>query len=289
LFNRRGKKLEFIYYSSPSIRDFSPFDVALREDGNVFVSDSAGSKIWLWYPEENRWEIVIDYLPSPLGIVTYDRQDRWTYYNGNRLGIVYTNGREVLVTDYSGKKVAQYKPQENMSRFRYIAVDYYGNFYMTDLGLNRIVKIDYNCKFVDSIGEQGKGRYQLLYPQGISIWKRFGQVCIAESYAAQYYLIGTDITKLVLEQDDNKLKMQFTLTERARVTISLNKKSGRSIRVINDRIIKQGEFTHTWNIPDSLEYGNYNVDVVAQPFYSSTKYFTANRTIEWNYQSDISK
>jgi hypothetical protein len=46
-------------------------------------------------------------------------------------------------------------------------------------------------------------------PRGIAIWKRFGQVFIAEKKGAQYFWIGTDLKSKELVKRGNS---QYTLT-----------------------------------------------------------------------------
>lgn len=284
LFNRKGKQLEYVRESRPDSPDFSPFDLTISTNGIVFVTDSLGAKVWRWDPTLEKWTSFIHLVEKPLGIVMYDKDDRWAYYNHSRLGIITHDGRRVLITDMSGRRLAEYKPQEKESRFRYIAVDYYGNFYMTDAGLHRIVKIDRDGQFLDEIGGPGKDDYEFLSPQGIAIWKRFGQVCVAESYAAQYYLIGTSIKEAAARTVEDKIEIGLTLTEKARVTLDLEQNGELVHQFLDNWIISQGKFSRQWSIPDSLNSGKYELSIHAQPYYSSTKYFTAEKTITWNYQ-----
>jgi len=282
---KEGTSLELQQSGRPTDSTFAPFDVALAADSSVFVSDSAGSKIWRWYPNQHRWEIVADSIPTPLGIVAYDKIDRWTGYKKSEIGVVARDGREVRILDYAGKLVARYQPDDSLSKFRYIAADYYNNYYVTDSGNNRVVKIDRNGKFVDSIGKKGKDDYEFLDPQGIAIWKRFGQVCIAESYAAQYYFIGTDILRPSITRSDYIMHLQFYLTERAKVTIiRLSTNAMHPDTLTKQRLMPQGSRQFTYPIPQDLKAGQYTFQIDATPYYSSTKYFTASRQISWNYQ-----
>ena len=91
LFNEAGKQLHYQNSGHPENSDFAPFDVALAENGTAFVSDSAGSRIWQWEPESDKWSVLIDGIPAPLGIVVYDRNDKWTRYNQSQLGIISEN------------------------------------------------------------------------------------------------------------------------------------------------------------------------------------------------------
>ena len=290
LKNEDGKQL--VYYTNyrpESAPNFSPFDVALAQDGTLFVSDSAGSKIWKCSPNTPHWEVVRDSIATPLGITTHDGRDRWTRYRTNQLGIVADGGKKVLITDYQGRKIATYKAEEKIVRFRYIAVDYYNNYYVTDTANGQILKINRRGQLTDIIGEQGRGDYQFDQPQGIAIWKRFGQVCIAESYAAQYYLIGTDVLRTSLNERNNFLGITFNLTERADVTLTVRKDGSPADTFFADKRIAQGDFTYRWHLPEDLEPGEYTFTISAVPTYSSTKYFTARREVRWQYNPSLTE
>ncbi|MBS1271105.1 MAG: hypothetical protein MAGBODY4_00234 [Candidatus Marinimicrobia bacterium] len=289
LFNERGKQLQFRKALKPDAPDFYPFDVALAEDGRVFVSDSAGSRIWRWNPRTEDWTVLIESTDTPLGLTIYDREDKWTRYRQSQLGIITEDGKKVLITDLNGRKLCGYTPTEKNTRFRYIAADYYNNYYMTDTRNGRIVKIDRTGYFVDTIGEEGKDDYQFERPQGIAIWKRFGQVCIAESYAAQYYLIGTDILKPEITYENNQIVLDFDLTERADITLTVQPPySAKEDTLLNHTRRNQGKFEYRWQ-PGTMKTGEYLFTIEAVPTYSSTKYFTATRKIRWTYQPNVTE
>jgi len=269
LYNEEGKELVYKIHSRPDSGDFTPFDVSLATDGSVFVSDSTGGKIWRWYPETDRWEVIISGLEKPLGIDVYDQDDRWTRYNISRLGTVIDDGAAIMITDFEGNHVGTYKPQDKTVRFRYIAVDYYGNFYVTDVENSQIVMLDRQGKLVDVIGKEGKRDYQFLYPQGISIWKRYGQVCVAESYAAQYFLIGTDVLDTSYRIGNETLHIQFT--------------KGETRTILNDVRFQQGERHFMWKIPQEFDEDTYTIQIEAIPSYSSTKFFSVREEMVWEY------
>ncbi|MCF7802771.1 MAG: hypothetical protein K9N46_05905 [Candidatus Marinimicrobia bacterium] len=285
LFNEEGKNLVYRSDSRPNAENFRPFDVTLASGGDLFVSDSAGSKIWTWDSSTHHWKVLIDSIDTPLGIVSYDRNDEWTRYKQSRLGIICENGKKVVITDFEGRKLSGYKPEEKNAALRYIATDYYNNYYLTDAANGRIIKIDRHGKLIDTIGSEGKGDYQFQHPQGIAVWKRFGQVCVAESYAAQYYLIGTDILATDLSRNGETLRLSFELTERADVTITVMQPGKSEVdTLVDDRRVPQGGFTHRWEIPENAREGEYVFRISAVPSYSSTKFFRANRVIRRDFK-----
>jgi len=285
LFNPEGKQLKYRGAGRPPSREFVPFDVSLVSDGSVVVSDSAGGALWRWFPERDHWERLLNGVATPLGVVVYDGHERWTAYDYLRIGVVADDGQEILVLNSDGEILHRYKPEVKTTRFRYIAVDYYNNYYATDVAHGRIVKIGRHAQFIDTIGSEGKGDYEFLHPQGISIWNRFGQVCVAESYAAQYYLIGTDIRQVQVESRGDHLRLSCTLTEKAKVTVTARHlMTDTTFHLLESTKAGQGLFSMAWRFPEVFPAGRYMIEITAVPSYSSTKYFTAKQQLYWSYQ-----
>jgi hypothetical protein len=66
------------------------------------------------------------------------------------------------------------KKDKNVKTSKYtnpdvMAIDKNGNFYLTDTGNTRIIKLDKNFKYISQFGEEGKGPGQLDHPHGIGI------------------------------------------------------------------------------------------------------------------------
>ena len=137
-------------------------------------------------------------LPLPTALVVVDSQERWLATREDALFVIYEDGARLGKFDPSGRLLAATAAADRDSlrappRFAFVAADFYGNVYVTDTGNGTIYKFKSDLTFLTSYGEQGTGDYQLDEPRGIAIWKRFGQVLVAEKEGAQYFFVGTDV------------------------------------------------------------------------------------------------
>ena len=76
--------------------------------------------------------------------------------------------------------------------FAWLALDFYGSVYATDMVNHQVHKFDHDLKYVSGFGRQGKGDNEFESPRGIAIWKRYGQVFVLERESVQYYWVGVD-------------------------------------------------------------------------------------------------
>jgi hypothetical protein len=81
-------------------------------------------------------------------------------------------------------------------------VDYYHNVYVTDRDSHCILKYDRMLEYIAPFGTKGRDDNQFIEPRGIAIWKRFGQVFIAEKGGAQYYWVGNGLKKAGLAKGE---------------------------------------------------------------------------------------
>ena len=127
-----------------------------------------------------------------------DADERWLRAREDALFVVYEDGARLGKFDFSGKLLTSTAAAQRDSlrappRFAWIAADLHGNVYATDTANGAINKFDVNLEFLTRYGEAGEGPYQLNEPRGIAIWRRFGQVLVAEKEGAQYFFVGTDV------------------------------------------------------------------------------------------------
>jgi hypothetical protein len=78
------------------------------------------------------------------------------------------------------------------AEFYDVAIDYYANVYTSDRG-GRLHKFDRGLEPLLSIGKRGTGEHEFDEPRGIGLYRRFGQMFVAERAGAQYLWIGTDV------------------------------------------------------------------------------------------------
>lgn len=133
--------------------------------------------------------------------------------------------------------------------FDYVAIDYYGNVYCSDRG-GRLHKFDRDLRPLLSIGRPGRGDYEFDEPRGIGLYRRFGQMFVAEREGAQYLWIGTDVfTPSVARLEAQpgggyRATVRFFLTEYARVALDLVDATG----AVQVRVQPS-----TWTAPGAVE------------------------------------
>lgn len=202
-----------------------PWAVAVALEGDdVFVSDRAAGQVYRWSPpppsdrgggagagegggagaaeggglRRDPTPVLPRGIDRPTAIAVLDGDERWLQGREDALYVVHGDGATLSKFDFEGRllartEAAERKPLRAPPTFGWIAADYYGNVWATDPGNGTIWKFDRDLRFLTRWGEQGNGEHQLDEPRGIAIWKRFGQVFVAEREGAQYFFVGTDV------------------------------------------------------------------------------------------------
>lgn len=177
-----------------------PWGVAVAPPGEVlYVSDREANQVYRWTPGEDEFAPLFPGgISRPTALAVLDRDEQWLKAREDALFVVYEDGAKLAKFDPEGALLALATAAERDSlrappRFAFVAPDFYGNVYVTDTGNSTIYKFKGDLSFLTSYGEHGEGDYQLDEPRGIAIWKRFGQVFVAEKEGAQYFFVGTDV------------------------------------------------------------------------------------------------
>jgi hypothetical protein len=282
-----------------------PFDVEADTRGDAWVSDreadavlrfadsSAGAGTGLLSPPlftGDRWPLPDD-VEDPLGLAIMDSLDPWLQPNASRLYLVDRDGRRLRAYDTRGRIVAAVDadrmPDGGSVRFFYVEIDYFGNVYASDPAGGRIWKLDPMLRPLGSFAGPGPAENALEEPRGIAIWKRFGQVFVAEREGAQYYFVGTDFTVVSdpLEigrpgEGAGEWSMDLFLTEAATVSLAFLDGSGDTLAVADTGIALTGARTIRWDSGDWTRSGSpgweeaaRSVVVEARPTYSSRRRF----------------
>ena len=286
----------------------APFDVAADTRGDVWVSDreanavlrfadsAAGAGTRLLPPPlaaGDRWPLPDD-VEAPLGLAVMDSLDPWLQPNATRLYLVDRDGGRLRAYDTRGRVVAAIAaadlPDGEAVRFFYVEIDYFGNVYVSDPAGGRIWKLDSRLRLLDSFSGPGPVESALEEPRGIAIWKRFGQVFVAERDGAQYYFVGTDFRAVSepLEirraprsgEEGSAWSMDLFLTEAATVSIAFLDASGDTLAAADTGVALAGPRTISWDDTDwtepgaaGWEEGAQRVVVQARPTYSSRRRF----------------
>jgi hypothetical protein len=286
----------------------APFDVEADTRGDLWVSDREANAV-LRFPDEaagagtqllpaplttgDRWPLPND-VEAPLGLAVMDSLDPWLQPNATRLYLVDGDGRRLRAYDTNGKVVAAVDaaqmPGGSAARFFYVEIDYFGNVYVSDPAGGRIWKLDPMLRLLDSFSGPGPAENALEEPRGIAIWKRFGQVFVAEREGAQYFFVGTDFRPISEPLEVRRAprersgsldwSMDLFLTEAATVTVAFLDAAGETLATADAGVERAGPRSVAWDEGDWTEPGApgweeraRSVVVEARPTYSSRRRF----------------
>jgi DNA-binding beta-propeller fold protein YncE len=283
-----------------------PHDVALDSKGFLYVADTGNHRIQVFDAENNLVRVFGEpgkgegELWRPTAIAVTDANDPWSYYRDEF----------VVIVDLNRKRLQKFWPDGSFARavlasefgaddasLAYIAIDYYSNIWVTDQANHAIHKFDRNLNHLATFGRYGTGDKEFVEPRGISIYKRFGQVFVAERNTAQYYWIGTDVRQVraAVDSATGAISLTYFLTEPSYVTLNLEDPDGRKVTVLKSVWRPSGSSTDLIDgagrpLPrnprlsggslgssllqvEPLKPGEYKLSLRIEPTYSSYRYF----------------
>ncbi len=263
-----------------------PWGVALGSDGRIWVTDR-GRGLLLCY--ENPGDAVPSTLAldSPRGVAAYGG-GRWDFYREDEFQAVVTGDGSSLAVVRGGEVSATVTTEScGGSFFNYPVIDYFGNVLVSDSIACRIHKFDRNLNYICSFGEPGTGDTQLDAPTGLAIWRRYGQVFVAEKEGARYFWVGSDFTGVEFEPSGHGFSFSATLSEPSNVTASVLDPEGGTAHAFDGWRSEDRTVSLEWDgILDSgspAPPGLYRLRVVIEPTYSSRGYFEKT----WEESFDI--
>lgn len=288
-----------------------PFDVAFDARGNLWTSDrgegavlryadsTAGAGTELLPPspvEADRWPLPDD-VADPLGIAVGDSLDPWYRPREYRLYLVDHDGQRLAGYDAAGRRVARTTPGEisgpgAAGRFFYLALDHFGNVYATDPVSGAVHKFDPELGHLTTFSGPGPVERDLEEPRGIAIWKRFGQVFVAEREGAQYFFIGTDFVvnepvEVRRTSNPETIGIDLFLTEAATVSAAFLDAAGDTLALADAGRWPAGAVSVRWGARQWVRKPTEGwwervrrVAIDARPTYSSRKKFRRRRTVE---------
>lgn len=281
-----------------------PFDVAADARGQVYASDRSADAVLRFSDSMasaapspilgDRWPLPPD-VRGPRGLAVGDSLDPWYHPPGYRLYLVDLDGARLRAYGADGAVLAEVTSDAappagaGPRRFDYVALDYYGNVYVTDTGAGALYKFDPLLRPLTTFPGAGPDDASLEEPRGVAIWKRFGQVFVAEREGAQYFFVGTDfrVAEPVAVRragDPRRYAFNLFLTESAIVTARFLGAGGDTLAVAETGVYGTGEQTVAWGpgawaAPPTEGWEDLaaQLAIEARPTYSSRKRFSLVR------------
>jgi DNA-binding beta-propeller fold protein YncE len=269
--------------------------VALDSKGQLYVSDTGNNRVQV-FSDQGQYLFSFGEHPDstnsliePQAIAVVDPTEANAAEAEGAIYVVDQYHGRLQKFDLAGRFLASASAQDAGGRFLVyfsgIALDYYGNLWVTDRGNHQIHKFDKFLQNLDSWGEKGQGDYHLDSPRGIAIYRHYGQVFIAEKNSAQYLWIGADvkdvqISKALNDQGRNVMRVDYRLTESATLQcwIETEKEPHTNLAtLLSQKKISQGPRTLSWDGVTTggelIAPGAYQLVFQAEASYSSATYF----------------
>ncbi|MCK5032899.1 MAG: NHL repeat-containing protein [Calditrichia bacterium] len=306
LFNP-GSQLQFVTAIGRQGLDsgqfISPEQVVIDNSGNIYVTDTGNNRVQV-FDENNKLRFQFSNegnLTRPTGIAVTDSIQRHQGRVDNFVIVIDSNDQRINKFSLKGKlekRLSMSSIGYPNAALEYPCLDYYNQLLITDSYNHCIHKFDHELNYITSFGSKGDDDFQFLVPKGIAIYRRFGQLFIAESTGAQYYWIGTDFSINNIIVLPNFLKFKINITEPSLITADILDNNGNFVaRISNRRSFRiAGEHEIIWNrrmsnqnlkFLEKNEYtqssickplksvpsGEYLIKIVGEATYSSRTYF----------------
>jgi hypothetical protein len=269
----------------------APTDVAL--DGTrVFITDTGNNRI-VETDLQGRYVAQITGdggLSQPYGIDVITT-DQWNFFGSRFIAVTDSSHQRLSMLSLDGTSIRSISYSEvsgSQGGFYFAAIDYYSNIYVTDQAGGCVYKFDRFLNYLTRIGCGRGSKDDLDEPRGITIYRRFGQVFVAERAGASYLWVGTDVQNLRCtasrEGDMVGLNIRFVLTERSTVTVRLESADGELVKTIADNaLMHPGSLTRTYRVPANeipcpIANCKYRLTIQARPTYSSRNYHSVERS-----------
>ncbi len=278
----------------------SPHQIALTSWGDLYITDFGNNRIVVMDSSLHRKAFITGgshgLLQGPTAVALCDSMDPWLYpsryyrawkkkglsTDENRLYVADRHGSRIVMMDLHGnwiKTVDAVKERGYTVNYQYMACDYYGNLYLTEMNRGCVHKYSPDLEFLESYGRAGRGDKEFDEPRGIAIHRRFGQLFVAEREGAQYYWIGTDVRdlKIIWEKEEKRYYVDFFCTEHCYLHVDLLLEGKVSAALVGKRRFSTGKNRCLVSIPAKSVhlYPNQkqNFLVTFEPTYSSYTYF----------------
>lgn len=266
----------------------SPAGLAM-ESGKLYIADSGNNRLVVL----NNNGLFLESIGTPDGTrrlyqpfaVAVISDPSWNHYQSEFIVATDSLNQRICKLAMDGELLAVRRFTEvsgTPGGFFFVAIDYYSNVYATDTLAGCVYKFDRYLNYLTRFGCGKEPGTELESPRGIAIYRRFGQVFIAERAGASYFWIGTDIVGLSCEADQDAdqthFHLQFSITEHSMTTVRLEEEARKTIHVFDENsFTPPGRVTRIYHLPTNtlpcpLAECKYYVSVSAKPTYSSRKF-----------------
>jgi len=273
----------------------SPSGVALS-GGRLYIADTGNDRIAVVDPDGAGGATLSPErggarLLRPSAVAAVSKGDEWVYYAEYFIVVTDSLAERLWKITPEGRALALVRRSDLGGRgsFDHVAIDYYGNVYVTDRTAGCIHKFDRFLKYVVAIGAGGADGVRLDEPRGIAIYRRFGQLFVDERAGAQYFWIGTDLLRFEasrlsvdVARKRCSVDVSFLLTEHSNISLWLADERGRQrLAILSDYILPLGKFARRIEVdcpePESLAKCTLRLVATARPTYSSRSFLTVRR------------
>ena len=281
----------FIQGDFAGARLLRPAGVAL-EAGEIYVCDPENHRILVLDPEGNLRRVLaptqdgFPVLREPTAVAAIRARADFNFFGEDFVAVVDSGHTRLLQLSHEGRVLAVRRSSElgpQARRFDWVAIDYHANVYCSDRS-GRLHKFDRKLHHLLSIGRPGKHDYEFDEPRGLGLYRRFGQLFVAERAGAQYLWTGTDVftpqlLDLAVGADSTwSGEVRYFLTEYARVQLELvDASENRVVLLQTPRWQSVGPVTTTVRFRLAPPSEPLRLRVEATPTYSSRSYLTVRK------------
>jgi sugar lactone lactonase YvrE len=150
----------------------SPVNLAFDDEGYLYVADSGRNEVVVYDPAGNFSTAFGQNLEK-----IFDLKPRITDVNvfGGKLYVLdMGTGRIRVLNRKTGEEIAEpigyiQKPDQSLRKPNNFAMDAAGNFYVSNIGNNMVMKYDLDGNFLGSFGGSGDQISQFVKPKGVAV------------------------------------------------------------------------------------------------------------------------
>ncbi len=279
-----------------------PRGIDIAHGGWVLVADAGSGRV-VRYDTSGVFINAVEGFDRPVALASCGVSDNYFHRPWISYFVVCDSGGQRLQKyDFTGKKLSSVSIPASIgideSYTGHIELEFFHNVVVTDSLNHCLHKFDRDLNYLVSWGEKGKGRGMFTSPTGITVWRKYGQVFIAEKWGAQYLWTGLDVLdEPDLQVEHNLLTLGIKTSDSAKILMKIENDSTVSSRKIYFRYSGYNDYKWNYNFvpmkrrlsgddPDNnrpvpVLPGRYNLILdLESPYWYTAKYFDLRMTTE---------